>query len=88
MSGIVKSVLKIVGLDSKAPPPPPPPPLPGKQGPTPEEIAQQALVAQQEAAQRRAALAAQGIETPEGVVELLSLQRPAQRRASRILTAR
>jgi hypothetical protein len=86
MSGIVKSVLKIVGLDSKAPPPPPP--LPGKQGPTPEEIAQQALVAQQEAAQRRAALAAQGIETPEGVVELLSLQRPAQRRASRILTAR
>jgi hypothetical protein len=86
MSGIVKSVLKIVGLDSKAPPQPPP--LPGKQGPTPEEIAQQALVAQQEAAQRRAALAAQGIEAPEGVVELLSLQRPAQRRASRILTAR
>lgn len=86
MSGIVKSVLKIVGLDEKAPPPPPP--LPGKQGPTPEEIAQQALVAQQEAAQRRAALAAQGIEAPEGVVELLSLQRPAQRRASRILTAR
>lgn len=86
MSGIVKSVLKIVGLDSKAPPPPPP--LPGKQGPTPEEIAQQALVAQQEAAQRRAALAAQGIEAPEGVVELLSLQRPAQRRASRTLASR